>query len=58
VKLLGILIAALGAALTIYAIPPASFVAIGAILVGVFAMVIGVRMIRRTGSARSGMPEA
>jgi hypothetical protein len=51
VRLLGVIVAVAGAALTIYAIPPASFVALGAILVGVTAMVMGVRIIRGTSHA-------
>ncbi len=43
----GMIIVALGTALTIYAIPPFSFVALGAILVGVIAMVMGIQMIIR-----------
>jgi len=41
------IVAAAGTALTIYAIPPASFVALGAILVGVTAMVMGIQMVIR-----------
>ena len=41
----------LGAGLTVYAIPPASFVALGAIVLGVTAIILGIRMIRGTGHA-------
>ncbi len=44
--IVGVIIVLLGAALTAYAIPPASFVALGAIVLGVTAMVLGIRLIR------------
>jgi hypothetical protein len=46
--IIGIAVTLLGAALTAYAIPPASFVALGAIILGVTAMVLGIRMVRGT----------
>jgi len=48
VKIIGGIVIVLGAGLTLYAIPPASFVALGAIVLGVTAMVLGVRMIQGT----------
>ena len=41
------IVVALGTGLTFYAIPPASFVALGAILVEVTAIVMGIQMIIR-----------
>ena len=51
VKVVGVIIVLFGAALTVYAIPPARFVALGAIIVGVTAIVLGVRMVLKAGRA-------
>lgn len=51
VKIVGVIIVLLGAVLTVYAISPASFVALGAIIVGATAVVLGVRMVLRAGHA-------
>lgn len=45
-KVLGVIAIVVGAALTAYAIPPASYVALGAIALGVASIVSGIRMIR------------
>ncbi len=47
-RLLGWMVAPIGAALAIYAIPPGSYVGLAALLVGVGLTVTGVRMAVRT----------